>query len=213
MKFKIILFSSLLLASVLVLLTASYTFGCVPDEGYPFRCADTPPKPTPDPVVVHVAAVTTPGFGTSPDNAVEPTGAWQLIGPNQTHWYKMDDAGMELNIWIDANGQGRNGLAMAIFAPEQKDLYGKPIGRGSFNPSIPSHDLYWDGFTIASGIWYAQVSNRTNTPISYNMNYQKVINSTAAGCSLCHGYNISDWGRCQDKGGNFCAGLKGSDKR
>ena len=214
MKAKIIVPFSILLALVLMAVTVPYALGCQPDGMNPSQCVRLPdPPPADPPTAVPVAAITVPLFGTNPNNAVVPMGTWVSINPNETHWYKMDDSGMELRIWVDANGQGRNGLGLAIFAPDQHDLYGKPVGRGSFNPGLPAHDLFWDGYTVANGVWYAQVTNLTKTPISYNLNYEHVINSVAAGCSLCHGYNISDWGRCQDRGNNLCQGLQGNYKK
>ena len=209
MKAKIIVPFSILFAFAWLLVSASHALGCEPDEDNPFRCLQVS-KPTPAPVVLAIAAHTVPSFGTNPDNAAEPTGAWVSIAPYETHWFKVNDAGMELRIWIDANGQGRADLAMAIFAPEQKDLYGKPIGRGSFNPSLPTHDLFWEGATRANGVWHVQVNNRTNVPMTYRIDYKRVINSVRAGCSLCHGATIDDWSRCQDNGTNWCEQLQDS---
>lgn len=206
MKAKVVALLSLVFAVILVLLTAPFALGCSPDgDGNPI-CTASRTAPPGDPVVPQLAALNMPKFGTQPDNAVAPTGSWITINPNESHWFKMSDAGMQLQVWIDANGQGRDGLSMSIFAPDHLDFYGKPVGRGSYNPSIPSHDLFWTGSTLATGVWYAQVTDRASIPISYSMNYKRVISSVAARCSACHGYSI-EWDRCTDNGSPWCENL------
>jgi hypothetical protein len=157
--------------------------------------------------VAQLAVVHVPLFGTQPENAPDPTGAWTTIHPNETHWFKMNDAGMQLQVWIDANGQGRDGLSMAIFAPDHLDFYGTPVGRGSYNPSMPGHDLFWTGRTNAIGVWYAQVTDRTPAPISYSLDYKRVVASVSERCSACHGFTI-EWDRCTDAGTPWCETLK-----
>lgn len=208
MKAKLIVACSMVLAVTLILATAPYALSCSPEGDGQTSCVRLPLPPSrPQPVVSQVAAVNMPKFGTSPDSAVEPLGSWQTIAPNETHWYKMNDAGMLLQVWVDANGQARDGMAMAIYAPDQKDLYGKPVGRGSFNASMPSHDLFWTGRTNAVGVWYAEVSNRSQAPISYTLDYKRVIASVSGQCSVCHGFNI-EWDRCHDNGTPFCENLQ-----
>lgn len=208
MKAKWIVLIALAFALTLILASVPYALGCAPEGGDSSICVRFPPPPPPsDPVVSQVMAAHTAMFGTNPDNAVEPLGAWVNLAPSETHWYKMNDAGMLLQVWVDANGQGRSGMAMAIFAPDQKDYYGKPVGRGSFNPSMPSHDLFWTGRTNAIGIWYAEVSNTSQTPITYTLDYKRVISSVSERCSLCHGFNI-EWDRCTDNGTPFCENLQ-----
>lgn len=161
-------------------------------------------QPTSTQIPTHVIAPP----GDNPDAAQPPSGAWIYINPGQSQWYKLYDAGVQLVVWIDANGQ--QGLSMALYAPDQKDLYGKPIGRGSYNKFLPSHDLYWTGYTPASGAggtWYAVVTNGANTPISYNLGYKRDYNSVRARCSICHGFDIP-WGDCVDNGTPWCEQLQ-----
>jgi hypothetical protein len=144
----------------------------------------------------------------NPDNAQPPTGGWVYINPGTSQWYKLYDAGVQIIVWVDANGQ--QGLAMALYAPDQKDLYGKPVGRGSYNKFEPSHDLYWQGYTPASGVggtWYAVVTNGSNSPISYNLGYKRDYNSVRARCSVCHGFDIP-WDECVDNGTPWCEDLQ-----
>jgi hypothetical protein len=143
----------------------------------------------------------------NPNDARIPSGRTEFIGPGVSHWYKMSDAGMELKVWVDANGQ--QGLSLALYAPDQTDLYGKPIGRGAYNKFEPSHDLFWNGYTSASGAggtWYAIVTNGANIPIGYTLGYKRIINSVKARCSECHGFSI-EWDRCEDHGSSWCEDL------
>jgi len=145
----------------------------------------------------------------NPDNALGPTGGWVYINPGASQWYKLYDAGVQLVVWVDANGQ--QGLSLALYAPDQKDLYGKPIGRGAYNKFQPSHDLYWQGYTPASGagaIWYAVVTNGANAPMSYNLGYKRDYSSVRARCSVCHGFEIP-WDECVDNGNTWCEDLQG----
>jgi hypothetical protein len=205
MKAKGMVRCSLLLALALILLTASYAFGCIPDDEIPDRCGKLP-KATPEQRPVALAAPSKPQpRGDSPATAIEPTGTWQFIGPYTSVWYKMNDAGLQLEIWLDAYGQ--SGLSMAIYAPDQKDLYGKPIGRGTFSRFQP-HDLFWTGRSSARGTWYALVTNNTPVAISYSVNYKRVIHSAADRCSTCHGFEI-EWDRCESApGSSWCSDLQ-----
>lgn len=223
----------LLIAALLFLLTASLALAATNaplahPPGPHLQSNDTPTATVTatDPLTATVTATVTPTAttaltptaqapthtipppGDNPNAAQPPSGAWLYINPGQSQWYKLYDAGVQLVIWIDANGQ--QGLSMAIYAPDQKDLYGKPTGRGAYNKFLPSHDLYWQGYTPASGaggMWYAVVTNGSATPISYNLGYKRDYNSVRAQCSLCHGFDIP-WDDCVDNGNNWCEDLK-----
>ncbi len=214
---------SLLIALALVWLTASYAFGCIPDDANPTLCtrlpraqvalvsSDITSKPTPASHALFAAATNKPA-ASNPAAAAEPTGTWEWIGPNATVWYKVTDSRMALDVWVDANRQG--GLSLAVFAPEQTDLYGStPVGRGSFNVSQPEHDLFWTGHTRAFGSWYIRLTNNNNSAISYNLNYLRKAISQANYCAACHGYDIDEWNRCETRGNdNFCGDLQGNYK-
>ena len=192
-------------APALALLAPSSAFGCVPDDdANPVRCVRLP-KPTPEQPAALVATPTKAPPGNNPAAAQEPTGNWLFIGPNATHWYKIKDAGLQLTIWLDANGQG--GLSLAVYAPDQQDLYGKPTGRGTFNKFEP-HDLFWTGRTRARGTWYAVVTNSNGHAVSYNLNYARSRHTTADRCSACHGNDI-EWERCESApGSSWCEDLQ-----
>lgn len=157
---------------------------------------------TATPTAVPVAMVQP---GSNPDVAQVPTGTWQFIPPGATRWYKMYVLGLQLDVWLDANRA--TGLSLAIYAPDQTDLYGKPIGRGSFNKFIQEHDLYWTGASSAGGYWYAVVTNSSQATLPYLLNYKRTVNSVAGRCSECHGFEI-EWDRCVDHGSDFCENLQ-----
>lgn len=112
--------------------------------------------------------------GDSPANALEMQDAWRTLDPGASVWYKTDDSSgfRALRIWLDANGRG--GLSLAIFSPDQMEgVYSiaKPIGRGTFNKLDPSHDLLWSSDYARWGVWYALVTNSNVVPASYKVGY------------------------------------------
>ncbi len=199
MRAKFILRAATVAAITLIALTsASFVFGCVPeDEDFNDRhCAKWPKK---------VATPLTPQpKGDNPADAMIPDGNWRFAGPHSSVWYKIDDGGLHLEIWLDTNGQ--NGLSLAIYAPDQKDLDGKPVGRGSFNKFQP-HDLFWSGRTSAHGIWYAVVANANPYAFPYSLNYQRVRKRAVDQCAVCHG-QISVFEGCEPPDSAHCTNLK-----
>jgi hypothetical protein len=221
---KALLTSSILIALALVWLTASYAFGCIPDDQNTNQCirlprvtqvalvsSDITLRPTPASHAVFAPAAGKPGAA-NPDVAGEPTGNWEWIAPYATVWYKVSDTRMALDVWVDANRQG--GLALAVFAPEQTEWWNStPVGRGSFNASQPEHDLFWTGHTRAYGSWNIRLTNHNDFPVSYSLNYFRKAISQANYCASCHGYDIDEWDRCENRGNdNFCGNLEGNYK-
>jgi hypothetical protein len=159
---------------------------------------------TPEPTrVAHATPAPVPP-GKNPDTAIEPTGKWWFIDPGATHWYKVTDNRLTLNLWLKANQQ--EGLGLAIFAPEQTDLYGKPVGRGAFSKFQPDYDLFWSGRTVAYGTWFATVTNYKAIPISYSLGYERKSTRPADACAACHGYIIVFEDCVSDNG--FCDRLQ-----
>lgn len=142
--------------------------------------------------------------GKNPETAIEPTGQWLFIEAGATHWYKVADNRLKLEIGVSANGQ--EGLGLAVFAPEQTDLYGKPIGRGAYSKFFPMYDLFWSGRTVAFGTWFATVTNYKPFPISYSISYERKSARPADECAKCHGY-IIHWEDCVSEDG-FCDNLQ-----
>ncbi|MDE3090686.1 MAG: hypothetical protein KGJ80_15025 [Chloroflexota bacterium] len=205
MKSRGIIRWSILLALVLTALSTSYAFGCLPDDDNPARCLRLPKATPQDPSATLDSAATNLPGGINLENAITPNGRWQHINPGSSLWYKMNDARLQLEIWIDTNGQ--SGLSLEIYAPDQHDSYGKPIGRGSFSKFQP-HDLFWTGRSAATGVWYAVVTNASPAPISYSLNYKRARHKASDRCSECHGDNI-EWDRCQDGANStFCEDLQ-----
>ncbi|MBI4786379.1 MAG: hypothetical protein HY782_04965 [Chloroflexi bacterium] len=216
MKLKLFIAGFILLA--LMGLTASYAFGCTPDEDSAPGCGKFPqikfiPLPTavptkaPAPVVLAVPRPTptgntpetarTPLF-VKPDYCIElmcpgannspawnGDGEWTWINANSSTWYQMDDGrSLQVKIWLFANEQG--GMAFDVYAPDQHDLYGKPVGRGSLNTSYRPADLFYSGRTAAGGIWKVRVINNNPFPIWYSLKYTRTTPSIGNTCDQCH---------------------------
>ncbi len=140
-----------------------------------------------------------PGASSAPP--LNAPGGWDTIPANSSLWYSMADGhGLQVQVWILANGQ--QGLSLDMYAPDQQDLYGKPVGRGSFNRNFPGTDLHYSGRTWASGVWHARLTNNTSAPISFSARYTLTTPTLGNSCDNCHkliGYN---WSGCADQG--FC---------
>ncbi len=130
-------------------------------------------------------------------------GHWDWIVANSSVWYKMDDGhSLQLEIWVFANGQ--SGLSLDVYAPEQTDLYGKPVGRGALNKNYPGADLFYSGRSSAYGIWYARLTNNNSVPTSYSFRFTRTT-PTGDACSSCHKTIGYDWNACSDPA--FCQQL------
>lgn len=111
-------------------------------------------------------------------------GQWTWIEPHSVTWYKIHGGTLQVLVWLFANGQ--NGISFDVYAPDQKDLYGKPVGRGSFNPSQRPADLFYSGRTQAGGVWYIKVTNSNPFPVSYSLRFTISIPSVGNVCDSCH---------------------------
>ena len=133
--------------------------------------------------------------------------SWTWIGANSSTWYKMDDGhSFQLKVWVFANGQ--QGIAMDVYAPEQKAHIwdDKPIGRGSFDKSQGNAgvDLFYSGRSKAFGIWYVKITNNNAFPMSYSIRFTRTIPQLNNVCDSCHALIGTDWGSCQ---GSMCQSL------
>ncbi len=222
-----ILLGAMSLAFVLLLTFTPYAFGCV-SEGdergarciNPTREPPTPTRKPPTPTVVPTPKGDTPQTARAPmwvkpDYCIEAMcpgavnqpllnspGNWDWISGNSSLWYWMDDGhSLQVQIWVFANGQ--NGLALDVYAPEQKELYtSRPIGRGALNKNYPGSDLFYSGRSAAYGIWYARLSNYNNYAVNYSIRYTRTTPSLGNVCDNCHkaiGYewNCTDPAFCQ----------------
>lgn len=147
-----------------------------------------------------------PGASGAPE--LNQAGGWGWIEAKTTTWYKASDWGaLQLSIWLYVNGQG--GMTFDIYPPDRKDLYGQPVGRGSFNPSQRPADLFWTGRSMASGIWYIRLTNHNAFPVMYSLRYTVSIPAMANRCDACHG-PLRDlmWDRCVSSGNNWCNDLQ-----
>jgi len=123
-----------------------------------------------------------PGTGNAP--AWNAPGSWTWIEPRSSTWYKLHGGRLQVLVWLFANGQ--RGITFDVYAPDQKDLYGKPVGRGSFNPSQQPADLFYSGRTQAGGIWYVRVNNDNPFPVAYSLRYTTALPSLGNVCNDCH---------------------------
>ena len=233
MKARIIVAGIALL--VLVVIAAPRALSCVPDEGdSPFRCVqmpnsrsssvvaavqvvnDPPARPTPtgdSPEAARVPMFVKPQYcieamcpGAVNAPPLNAPGNWTWIKPASSTWYKINDGhGLQVQFWLFANGQ--QGLSFDVYAPDQKDLYGKPIGRGSFDKSQANAgvDLFYSGRSQAYGIWYVRVTNGNAYPVSYSMRYTLTTPLLGNTCDDCHKVIGYDWSSCN--GTTFCQDL------
>ncbi len=191
---KSIILTSLLSAVVLLLATSLSTFGCVPVDESPSKCAKIPRQPSktvaaaiakPQPTAVKVAVVLPKG--TSPADAIPVADAWQQIAPGAKVWYKIDIGNFNhvLDIWLDANRVG--GVEFAVYSNYQADQglseTMTPTGRGS-NNRFYSNDLRWTGRAPRGGIWYVLVTNNTGSSQAYKVG----TNITKMDQKSCHSY-------------------------
>jgi hypothetical protein len=136
--------------------------------------------PSPNPT-----ATSTPR-GDRPETARAITDTWSSIDPHASIWFKTEDSPgyREIELWVDTPSQGALGLS--ILSPDQMDTWWnvKPVGRGSYNPGLPSHALTWTAAYAKAGVWYALLQNNTDVPVSYRLDG----NITSTATKLCHGY-------------------------
>lgn len=214
MKAKAVIAGAFLFALVLMALSSSYAFGCIPDPEDPSRCAETvsifrptavaismlqpapvAPRPTPrgdspatarSPLYVrpvYCIEAMCPGALNAP--AFDAPSAWTWIEANTSTWYKMDDGhSLQIQLWLFANGQ--NGMTFDVYAPDQNDLNGRPIGRGSFNPSQRPADLFYSGRTQAGGTWHVRVTNNNSAAVPYVLKFTRTTPAIGNVCDGCH---------------------------
>jgi hypothetical protein len=147
-----------------------------------------------------------PGSLTAP--AWDAPGEWTWIEPHSSTWYKIHGGTLQILVWLFAHGQ--SGMSFDVYAPDQKDLYGKPVGRGSFNPSQRPADLFYTGRTKAGGIWYVRVNNHNPFPVSYSLRFTASLPSLGNVCDDCH-VPLGDlmFDRCVSApGSTFCDDLR-----
>ena len=184
MTVRATLLISLLALVSLMLIAPPSAFACMPDGDEPCsQCVIMRRRPSP-PVRAAASAALTPvpipvvasPRGDSPSTAMEIPDAWQTLEPGASFWYRLGDGNLpqRLEVWLDANGQG--GIGFAVFAPDQMgDFSGStvPKGRGTYNRSEPSHDLYWVGQANAGGTWFIAVTNSSAAPVSFKLAYNR----------------------------------------
>lgn len=186
MRFILVVLSAVLALALLFTATLSAS-ACVPGEDNEPRCVPWfKPKPkaavkrqiavSPKPTAVPTpAALARRGAG--PSDALDITDTWQTMDPGGRVWYRIGE-GMNpqhLEVWLDA--YGRPGMAFSVYSPEQ--MYGvswpntPPKGKGTYNKTMPTHDLTWTGQSPAGGTWYIMVSNLGTVPLQYKLGFNR----------------------------------------
>lgn len=156
--------------------------------------------PPPAPVVVPAPVI--PG-SRDPYNAPAPSGTEVYVQPHSTIWYSADDRGRRLSIWMNANHQ--SGLEVAIFAPDQTDLWNtRPIGVAA---SGQGFDFFWTGRSRMKGTYRIRITNTNDFSVPYTLGAQAVSDKNGDLCKDCHGNIEDEWDRCEHSG-SFCEDLK-----
>ncbi len=136
-------------------------------------------------LVVLMAAFVAPSIlasaptGAGPNDPLMVTGTWQTRAPNASVWYYFDyGAGTDrypAQVALDTNGVSNIGLA--IYTPAQasawlQDSSTRPVGIGTppgSNTAAAIHDLVWQGAFNTSGRYFAVVTNKNASPVSYRL--------------------------------------------
>lgn len=195
MKTGAIIAIALLCSLLLALLNSSALFACVQEDDNAVCAFHPAPKPTrraplnaPAPKAAAPQPTPAPAVpkGDSPAAALSPDGSWRTISPSSSVWYKIGESigAQALDVWLDANG--KQGIAFAVYGPNQMNPFtpDRPVGRGTFNKTMPEHDLHWSGQYLIPGAWYAIVSNYTGDALPYRLGSDQ----QAKGERNCIGY-------------------------
>lgn len=138
-----------------------------------------------------------------PNQAPAPTGDWIWIQAKAAVWFKANDGGRRLSVYINSNGQ--RGLSLDIFAPDQHDVWDtKPVGRGQEGKGF---DLFWSGRTRLHGDWLVRVTNNNDFAVNYSLGTTLIADRAGDLCRACHGLIDDEWDRCEHKG-TFCQDLQ-----
>jgi hypothetical protein len=132
--------------------------------------------------------------GTSPFNALEPTGAWQLLDAGASVWYRVGTGGVHMDVFLDADPP--DSVSMAIYAPRE---FGKPIGRGT-PYQLDRTRLVWSGGNWrANGDWVALLTNNLPMTARYKITSsgQDISNKSCYGYWEYIGTQYVYWTICQ----------------
>jgi hypothetical protein len=181
-KTLLVLFSLLLLVVFARLATPSPVNACEPNDDLTPVCVNWRDRVLPSPTAV---AAPTPR-GDSPTTARIISDTWSSIDPRASIWFKTDDSAgyREIDLWVDTPSQGALGLS--ILSPDQMDSWwnAKPVGRGSYNPGLPTHALTWTSAYAKGGAWYLMLQNNSDAAVPYRLGG----NTASTGTKSCHGY-------------------------
>jgi hypothetical protein len=131
--------------------------------------------------------------GSTPNDALTPTGTWQTLGAGSAVWYLIATGGPHIDVWMTS--EPHLNVTLDIFAPNQSNV---PIGRGTPLKSDPTTMIWSGGSWRTNGNWYARVTNYYPAPIQY----QLTSSATQIGTKDCVSYweyigpNPAYWTKC-----------------
>ena len=117
--------------------------------------------------------------GNSPLNPLDASGAWLVLDPGSSVWYRVGHGGVQMTVYLDADIIGN--MAMLIYAPGE---LGSPIGRGTMNAKDNSRLVWNGGHWNSDGDWLAQVTNSNSTAVHYRV----TSNAHDISKKSCHSY-------------------------
>lgn len=138
-----------------------------------------------------------------PNQAPAPNADWVWIQPFTAMWYKANDGGRRLSVYINSNGA--RGLSLEVFAPDQKNPWdARPVGQGTDGKGF---DLFWTGRSRQHGDWLVRVTNHNDFAVNYSLGTTLIADRAGDLCGACHGIIEDEWDRCEHSG-SFCEDLK-----
>lgn len=114
-----------------------------------------------------------PPPGADPIHPLFPTGAWQTLAENASHWYAFRDEGDGASIIVRMTviPEGHASFAVITPAAMQQWRHGEPlvaVGNGSPLPPFPN-DRYWVGSFVQSGTYYILVQSHGPGTSNYRL--------------------------------------------
>jgi hypothetical protein len=115
--------------------------------------------------------------GAGPNDPLMVTGTWQTLAPNASAWYYFDYGADKSQAEVDLDTNGVPNIGLAIYTPVQarawlQDPTTAPVGIGTAPGSQTAaaiHDLVWLGAFNTTGRYFAVVTNRNATQVSYRL--------------------------------------------
>ncbi len=134
-------------------------------------------------IVVLLAAFVAPSImagaptGAGPNDPLMVTGNWQMLAPNASAWFYFDYGADKSRVEADLDANGAGNIQLAIYTPAQasawlQDPTTAPVGNGTqpgASTAAAIHDLVWLGAFNTSGRYFAVVTNKSASPVSFRL--------------------------------------------